>query len=99
MIEGLIAAIIGVLAGVGGGSVMSMVARLVGASGDGLNVAAACVPILLVSLAMFFAFLQIPTLCASLTGGSGGSFNGALAGRAGVRLLLARRRESRGAQG
>jgi type IV secretion system protein VirB6 len=97
VIDGYVTKLNGVLAGVGGGSVLSMVTQLLGMSANGLNVAAVCVPILLVSLAMFFAFLQIPTLCASLTGGSGGSFNGAPAGRAGARLLLARRRESRGA--
>ncbi|CAN7497329.1 MULTISPECIES: type IV secretion system protein [unclassified Variovorax] len=62
----------------GGGGVLSMVARLVGAKGDGLNVAALTIPILLISLAMFFMFLQIPVMCASLTGGSGGSFGAGL---------------------
>ena len=99
IIDAYVAKLNGVLAGVGAGGVLAMATQLLGLTADGLNVAAVCVPILLVSLAMFFAFLQIPTLCASLTGGSGGSFNGALAGRAGVRMLLARRRESRGAQG
>ena len=66
------------LGGVGGGGVLAMVARLLGASGEGLNVAAICIPILLISLAMFFMFLQIPTMCSSLTNGSGGSFGAGL---------------------
>jgi type IV secretion system protein VirB6 len=66
------------LGGASTGGVISMVARLVGIKGDGLNVAALTIPLLLISLAMFFMFLQIPTMCASLTGGSGGSFSGGL---------------------
>lgn len=66
------------LGGVGGGHVFSMVARLVGVKGDGLNVAALTIPILLISLAMFFMFLQIPTMCSSLSSGSGGSFGAGL---------------------
>jgi len=78
------------LGGVSGGSVMSMVARLVGASGDGLNVAAICIPIFLISLAMFFMFLQIPVMCASLTSGSGGSFGAGLSSAVHFRSMLGR---------
>jgi len=78
------------LGGVGGGGVMGMVARLLGASGEGLNVAAICIPILLISMAMFFMFLQIPTMCASLTGGSGGSFGAGLTNLVHARSLLGR---------
>lgn len=66
------------LGGVSSGGVLSMVARLIGAKGDGLNVAALTIPILLISLAMFFMFLQIPVMCSSLTRGSGGSFGAGL---------------------
>jgi type IV secretion system protein VirB6 len=62
----------------GGGGVLSMVANLLGVRGSGLNVAAITIPILLISMAMFFMFLQIPTMCASLTSGSGGSFGAGL---------------------
>ena len=67
------------LGGTGGGSgVMNMVANLLGVRGSGLNVAAITIPILLISMAMFFMFLQIPTMCSSLTSGSGGSFGAGL---------------------
>lgn len=62
----------------GGGGVLNMVANLLGVRGSGLNVAAITIPIFLISMAMFFMFLQIPTMCASLTGGSGGSFGAGL---------------------
>jgi len=62
----------------GGGGVLSMVANLLGVRGSGLNVAAIIIPILLISMTMFFMFLQIPTMCASLTSGSGGSFGAGL---------------------
>ena len=81
------------LGGIGaGGGVISMVARLIGASGEGLNVAALCIPILLISLAMFLMFLQIPTMCASLTTGSGGSFGGGLASFMSVKSSVGRAR-------
>jgi type IV secretion system protein VirB6 len=80
------------LGGVGGGSVLSMVARLLGASGEGLNVAAICIPIFLIALAMFFMFLQIPVMCASLTGGSGGSFGAGLANLVHARPPVSRSR-------
>jgi len=76
----------------GGGNVLSMVARLLGASGEGLNVAAITIPILLISLAMFFMFLQIPAMCASLTGGSGGSFGAGLTNLTHAKSLLTRSR-------
>ncbi|MGJ7497868.1 type IV secretion system protein [Variovorax sp. RT4R15] len=78
------------LGGVGGGGVLAMVARLLGASGEGLNVAAICIPILLISLAMFFMFLQIPTMCSSLTNGSGGSFGAGLTHLTHAKSLLSR---------
>jgi type IV secretion system protein VirB6 len=80
------------LGGVSAGSVMSMVARLVGIQGDGLNVAALTLPILLISLAMFFMFLQIPTMCSSLTSGSGGSFGAGLTNLTHAKSLLSRSR-------
>jgi type IV secretion system protein VirB6 len=80
------------LGGVSGGNVLSMVARLLGASGEGLNVAAITIPILLISMAMFFMFLQIPTMCASLTGGSGGSFGAGLTNLTHAKSLLTRYR-------
>lgn len=80
------------LGGVSAGGVLSMVARLVGAKGDGLNVAALTIPILLISLAMFFMFLQIPTICSSLTGGSGGSFSAGLTNLTHAKSLLTRSR-------
>lgn len=78
------------LGGVGGGNVLSMVVRLLGASGEGLNVAAICIPILLISMAMFFMFLQIPTMCASLTGGSGGSLGSGFSNLVHARSLMSR---------
>lgn len=80
------------LGGVGSGGVLAMVARLLGASGEGLNVAAICIPILLISLAMFFMFLQIPTMCSSLTNGSGGSFGAGLTNLTHAKSLLSRSR-------
>ncbi|CAN7486389.1 type IV secretion system protein [Variovorax sp. LjRoot290] len=74
----------------GGGGVLSMVANLLGVRGSGLNVAAITIPILLISLAMFFMFLQIPTMCASLTAGSGGSFSAGLTNLIHGRSLLSR---------
>lgn len=68
------------LGSTGGGGVLAMVGNLIGVGGAGLNVAAITIPILLISVSMFFMFLQIPTMCASLTGGSGGSFGHGLTG-------------------
>ncbi|SEK16556.1 MULTISPECIES: type IV secretion system protein [unclassified Variovorax] len=64
------------LGGAGDGGIQNVASSLAGASGagEGLNVVAVCVPIILISLAMFCMFLQIPSICASMTGGSGGSF-------------------------
>lgn len=69
------------LGGGAGGDVATMARQLSGASGDGagMNVVAICVPIILISLAMFCMFLQIPSICASMTGGNGGSFVSGLA--------------------
>jgi type IV secretion system protein VirB6 len=69
-----------------GGGVPAMVAHLTGAQGPALNVAALTLPILLISVAMFFMFLQIPAICASLTHGSGGTMGAGMA-----HLLQARR--------
>jgi type IV secretion system protein VirB6 len=74
----------------GGGGVLSMVANLLGVRGSGLNVAAISIPILLISMTMFFMFLQIPTICASLTSGSGGSFGAGLTSLVRARSLLSR---------
>src|SRR5690606_31142090 len=52
IVHGYVGKLNSTLGGVGGGNVLSMVARLLGASGDGLNVAAITIPILLISLAM-----------------------------------------------
>jgi type IV secretion system protein VirB6 len=76
----------------GGGGVLNMVANLLGVRGSGLNVAAICIPILLISLAMFFMFLQIPTMCSSLTSGSGGSFGAGLTSITHAKSLLGRSR-------
>jgi type IV secretion system protein VirB6 len=76
----------------GGGGVLAMVARLLGVRGADLNVAAVTIPILLISLAMFFMFLQIPAMCASLTGGSGGSFGAGLTNLTHAKSLLGRSR-------
>lgn len=59
-----------------GADVSVMASRLTGTSGAGnsMNIVAICIPIILISLAMFCMFLQIPAICASITGGSGGSF-------------------------
>lgn len=76
----------------GGGGVLNMVANLLGVRGSGLNVAAICIPILLISMAMFFMFLQIPTMCSSLTNGSGGSFGAGLTNLTHAKSLLSRSR-------
>lgn len=73
-----------------GGGMPAMVSNLIGVGGAGLNVAAVCIPIILISMAMFFVFLQIPTICASLTGGSGGSFGAGLSGFSNAKSLLGR---------
>lgn len=80
------------LGGASAGGVMSMVARLVGVQGEGLNVAALTIPVLLISLSMFFVFLQIPAICASLSGGNGGSFGGGLSSFLSARSVLGRSR-------
>ena len=67
-----------------------MVSNLIGVGGAGVNVAAVCIPIILISMAMFFIFLQIPTICASLTGGSGGSFGVGLSSFSYAKSLLGR---------
>lgn len=72
----------------GGGGVLAMVTNLIGVGGAGLNVAAVCIPIILISLSVFFMFLQIPTMCASLTSGSGGSFGAGLTNLVHARSLL-----------
>lgn len=74
----------------GGGGVLAMVMNLVGVGGAGLNVAAICIPIILISLTMFFMFLQIPVMCASLTTGSGGSFGARLSSFVHARSLVGR---------
>lgn len=76
----------------GGGGVVVMVSNLIGVGGAGLNVAAICIPIILISLAMFFMFLQIPTMCASLTGGSGGSLGAGFTNFVHARSLMSRSR-------
>lgn len=76
----------------GGGGVLNMVANLLGVRGSGLNVAAITIPILLISMAMFFMFLQIPTICASLTGGSGGSLGAGLTNLTHAKSLFSRSR-------
>lgn len=73
-----------------GGGVLAMVSNLVGVGGAGLNVAAVCIPILLISLAMFFMFLQIPVMCSSLTSGSGGSFGAGLTSFTHMKSLMSR---------
>jgi type IV secretion system protein VirB6 len=79
------------LSGTGGaGGVLNIAANLLGIRGSGLNVAAVTIPILLISMAMFFIFLQIPTICASLTGGSGGSFGVGLSSFSYAKSLLGR---------
>jgi type IV secretion system protein VirB6 len=64
------------LGAAGDGGIQSVASSLAGVSGSGpgINVIAICLPIILISLAMFCMFLQIPSICASMTGGSGGSF-------------------------
>lgn len=78
----------------GGGGVLAMVSNLIGVGGAGLNVAAVCIPIILIAMAMFFMFLQIPTMCASMTGGSGGSFGTGLSSLVHARSLLGRSKAS-----
>lgn len=82
------------LGGSGGATVSEMALQLTGASGAGagVNVVAICIPVILISLAMFCMFLQIPAICASMTGGNGGTFVSGLAGLARARPSLGRSR-------
>ena len=75
-----------------GAGVVNMVSNLLGIRESALNVAAITIPILLISMAMFFMFLQIPTMCASLSGGSGGSLGGGLSSFMSARSVLGRSR-------
>ncbi|RYH58964.1 MAG: hypothetical protein EON54_11300 [Alcaligenaceae bacterium] len=75
-----------------GGGVPAIVTRLLGIRGSELNVAAVTVPILMISITMLFMFLQIPAVCASLTGGSGGSLGGGLSSFMSARSVLGRSR-------
>lgn len=83
------------LGGAAGSDVAGMAGQLAVASGNGagINLVAICVPIILISLAMFCMFLQIPSICASMTGGNGGSF---ISGLAGLARALPRTGRSRG---
>lgn len=97
MFIGIINAYLAKLASqLGGAGVASMASQLSGSSGAaaGVNVVAICLPIVLISLAMFCMFLQIPAICASMTGGGGGSFIAALAGLARARPSPRRSRGS-----
>lgn len=76
--------------GPAGGGVLNMVTRLLGASGESLNVAAITIPLLLIAMTMFFMFLQIPAMCSSLTSGSGGSFGAGLSSAVHFRSMLRR---------
>lgn len=67
---------------------LAMVSNLTGVGDAGLNVAAICIPIMLISITMFFMFLQIPAMCASLTNGSGGSFGAGLTNLTHARSLF-----------
>ncbi|WP_213957514.1 type IV secretion system protein [Variovorax sp. dw_954] len=73
-----------------GGGVLAMVSNLIGVGGAGLNVAAVCIPIILIAMAMFFMFMQIPVICASMTGGSGGSFGAGLTNLTHAKSLISR---------
>ncbi|MDM0116768.1 type IV secretion system protein [Variovorax sp. J22R133] len=75
-----------------GGGVLAMVSNLIGVGGAGLNVAAVCIPIILIAMAMFFMFLQIPVISASMTGGSGGSFGAGLTNLTHAKSLFSRSR-------
>lgn len=77
-----------------GGGVVAMVSNLIGVGGTSLNVAAVCIPILLISLTMFFMFLQIPVMCSSLTSGSGGSFGAGLTSFTHMKSALGRAKAS-----
>lgn len=59
-------------------SLVEGVANLVGLGSVQLNVAAAMIPIVIISIAMFFMLFQLPTIAASMTGGSGGAFGNGL---------------------
>lgn len=74
----------------GSGGVTGMVMNLIGAGGAGFNVVALCLPLILISLTMFFLFLQIPFMATSLTGGSGGSFGSGLTSAVHFRSMLGR---------
>lgn len=73
-----------------GTGVMNMVMNFIGVGGAGLNAAAICIPILLISLTMLFTFLQIPAMCSSLTSGSGGSVGAGLSSAVHFRSMLRR---------
>jgi type IV secretion system protein VirB6 len=76
--------------GSGAGDAAAMTTGLAQGTGNGWNVAAMCVPLVLISTTMFFLFLQIPTICASLTSGSSGSFGSGLSSAVHFRSMLSR---------
>lgn len=75
-----------------GFDVSALASRLAGGGDSNINVVAICIPVILISLAMFCMFLQIPSICASMTGGNGGTFVSGLAGLARARPSLGRSR-------
>lgn len=83
------------LGAAGEGQVLQMASNFSGVAPgvQGFNVIAICIPIILISLAMFCMFLQIPSICASMTGGNGGSF---ISGLAVLARALPRTGRSRG---
>lgn len=59
-------------------SVGAAILNLLGMGTANLNVVATIIPLLSISIAMFFMLLQIPQIAASITSGSGGSFGNGL---------------------
>lgn len=75
-----------------GADVSTIASRLAGGGDASINVVAICIPVILISLAMFCMFLQIPAICASMTGGNGGTFVSGLASLARARPSSGRSR-------
>lgn len=61
-------------------SIENAVLNLIGMGGPGTqtNLVATMVPVVVISLAMFFMLLQLPTIASSMTSGSGGAFGNGL---------------------
>lgn len=59
-------------------SIKNAVLNMIGMGTAKLNVVATLTPVIIISVAMFFMLLQLPTIASSMTSGSGGQFGNGL---------------------